>query len=288
MILGLGLALGLAAGTALAALLAPALATPLFARANHRGRSIPTAAGLVVAVAALVVEAGLALADAARLVDLTTSGGVRVLTVAAVLGFALLGLVDDLAGSGLDGRGFAGHLRALAARRLTTGGLKLGGGVALAVVVCAPLGGRIGPLAVDALLVALAANLGNLFDRAPGRTTKVALLAAVALAVSTGFDEELLGVAVVVGAALALLGADLGERLMLGDTGANALGAAVGFGVVITTSLGTRIAVAVVLLALNLLSEVVSFSEVIAKVRPLRVLDRLGRLAPPDPPPRAG
>ena len=281
MILLLGVVLGSAAGTALAALLSPALSTPLFARTNHRGRSIPTAAGLVVAVAALVVEATLALVDAARLADLTISGGLRVLTVTAVLGFALLGLVDDLAGSGLDGRGFKGHLRALAKGRLTTGGLKLGGGVALAVVVCAPLGGRIGPLLIDALLVALAANLGNLFDRAPGRTTKVAVVAAIALGVATGFDEELLGVAVVMGAALALLGADLGERLMLGDTGANAIGAALGFGVVITTALGTRIGVVFVLLALNLASEVVSFSTVIDRVAPLRALDRLGRAAPP-------
>lgn len=281
MILLIGMVLGVAAATAFTALLAPALSAPLFARTNHRGAAIPTAAGIVVAVTALAVEAVLALLDAARLVDLTTSGGVRVLTVTAVLGFALLGLVDDLAGSGLDGRGFRGHLRALFTGRLTTGGLKLAGGVALAVVVCAPLGGRLGPLVIDAALVALAANLGNLFDRAPGRTTKVAVAAAVALAVATGFDEELLGVAVVVGAALALLGADLGERLMLGDTGANAIGAALGFGVVITTSLGTRVALAVVLLALNLASEVVSFSSVIERVAPLRALDRLGRREPP-------
>lgn len=284
MILLLGVVLGLAAGTALATLLSPVLSAPLFARPNHRGRSVPTAAGLVVAVAALAVEAALALVDAARLADLTVSGGLRVFTLMAVLGFALLGLVDDLAGSGLDGRGFKGHLRALAKGRLTTGGLKLGGGVALAVVVCAPFAGRSGPLVIDALLVALAANLGNLFDRAPGRTTKVAVVAAIALAVATGFDEVLLGVAVVVGAALALLGADLGERLMLGDTGANAVGAALGFGVVITTALDTRISVVLVLLALNLASEVVSFSEVIDRVPPLRALDRLGRHAPPPPP----
>ena len=288
MILLLGVGLGFGVGTALAALLAPALSTPLFARTNHRGLSIPTAAGLVVAVTALLVEAVLALADAARLVDLTVSGGVRVLTVSAVLGFALLGLVDDLAGSGLDGRGFRGHLQALVKGRLTTGGLKLAGGSALAVVVCAPLGGRIGPLVVDALLVALAANLGNLFDRAPGRTTKVAVVAALVLAVATGLDQELLGVAVVVGAALALLGADLGERLMLGDTGANAVGAALGFGVVITTSLETRIGTAFVLLGLNLASEAVSFSEVIARVPPLRALDRLGRRPPPPGHPTAG
>jgi UDP-N-acetylmuramyl pentapeptide phosphotransferase/UDP-N-acetylglucosamine-1-phosphate transferase len=198
-----------------------------------------------------------------------------------VLGFALLGLVDDLAGSGLDGRGFGGHLRALAAGRLTTGGVKLLGGAALGIVVCFPLGTPIGELVVDALLVALAANLANLFDRAPGRTTKVALLALAVLAVAVGFDEELVGVAVVVGAAAALLGADLGERLMLGDTGANVIGAALGFGVVVTATPTARVATAVALLALNLVSEVVSFSRVIDRVAPLRALDRLGRRPAP-------
>ena len=284
MILLLGLVLGAAAGRALATLLGPALSTPLFARTNHRGATVPTAAGLVVALAALSVEAVLALADSAGLADLSISGAIRILTLAAVLGFALLGLVDDLAGSGLDGRGFGGHLRALAAGRLTTGGLKLLGGAALGVVVCFPLGTPIGELVVDALLVALAANLGNLFDRAPGRTTKVALLALAVLAVAVGFDEELVGVAVVVGAAAGLLGADLGERLMLGDTGANAIGAVLGFGVVVTATPSARVATVVALLALNLVSEVVSFSRVIDRVAPLRALDRLGRLPPPGGP----
>lgn len=281
MILIVGVLLGLAAGKVVLALLGPALSTPLFARTNHRGTVLPTAAGLVVAIAALGVEAALALADAARLVDLTASGGLRILTMSVVFGFALLGLLDDLAGSGLDGRGFKGHLRALAHGRLTTGGLKLAGGVALAVAVVAPLRGHLGPLVVDALLVALAANLGNLFDRAPGRTTKVALVAAVALGAATALDEELLGVAVVIGSALALLGGDLRERFMLGDTGANAIGAVLGFGVVIATSLEVRFAVMVLLLALNVLSEVVSFSSLIERAGPLRAFDRLGRPAPP-------
>ena len=51
-----------------------------------------------------------------------------------------------------------------------------------------------------------------------------------------------------------------------------------------TTALDTRISVVLVLLALNLASEVVSFSEVIDRVPPRRALDRLGRHAPPPPP----
>ena len=66
---------------------------------------------------------------------------------------------------------------------------------------------------------------------------------------------------------------------MLGDTGANVLGAGAGLGLVATTGPGTWWVAVVVLAALNLVSERVSFSEVIDRTPPLRWLDRLG--APP-------
>ena len=83
-----------------------------------------------------------------------------------------------------------------------------------------------GWLLVDAAVVALAANLANLLDRAPGRTTKVALVAFAVLGLSTGAWTLLAGPALLLGAALALLIPELAERGMVGDTGANALGAA--------------------------------------------------------------
>ena len=64
---------------------------------------------------------------------------------------------------------------------------------------------------------------------------------------------------------------------MLGDTGANALGAALGVGTVLSTSPGVRTAVAIVLLLLTLVSEIVSFSRIIERVPPLRGFDQLGR-----------
>ncbi|MGH9177930.1 MAG: hypothetical protein ACRD0N_05175, partial [Acidimicrobiales bacterium] len=88
----------------------------------------------------------------------------------------------------------------------------------------------------------------------------------------------LAGVAVVAGAAGALLLDDLRERLMLGDTGANALGGAVGLGVVLACAPATRTAVLVAVAALNLASEAVSFGRVIDAVPPLRAVDRWGRL----------
>lgn len=267
---------GLAA--ALWVLAAPAFAVEVFERQNFRGRPLPTAVGVLVALAALAADAVLSVADAAGYdPDADLVGGLRLVTVTA-LGFGLLGLLDDLGGAG-ESVGFAGHLRALARGRLTTGAIKLFGGAAVAVVVVSALEpSSLGRLLADGALVALAANLANLFDRAPARTTKVALLSLAVLVLATGAEPELAGVALVVGAGAGLIMADLRERLMLGDAGANVLGAALGLGVVLGCSPGVRTGVLVAVALLNLASERVSFSRVINAVPPLRALDRFGRL----------
>jgi hypothetical protein len=258
-------------------LMAPAFGGEVFARENYRGRILPTAVGVLVALAVLAVDAAVAVAVAAGVEpDAGAVRGLRLVTVAS-LGFALLGLLDDLGGAGESG-GFRGHLRALAHGRLTTGAAKLFGGAAVAVVVVsAREPDSLGRLLADGALVALAANLGNLFDRAPGRTTKLTLVAFAVLVAAAGAEPVLAGVALAVGAGAGLLTADLAERLMLGDAGANVLGAALGLGVVLACSPGVRTAVLVVVALLNLASERISFSRVINAVPPLRTADRWGR-----------
>lgn len=135
-------------------------------------------------------------------------------------------------------------------------------------------------LLLDAALVALAANTANLLDRAPGRLLKVAIVAYVPVTVALGTAPAGPALAVVLGAAAGLAAEDLGERLMLGDTGSNVIGAALGLGVVLGTSPGTRDVVLVVLAGLNLVAERVSFSSVIERVPPLRAADRWGRRRP--------
>lgn len=248
---------------------------PVFESRNYRGRTIPVGVGALVAVVAVACEAIFIAAD--RTGHGPEAVGARRLVLVATVAFALLGILDDLAARGGD-RGFRGHLRALAGGRLTTGGLKLVGGGLVAFVVSGawnPTG--IAALLVDTALIALCANLANLFDRAPGRTAKVGIIAFVVLAVATGAPRELAGVAMVVGAIVALLPGDLGERFMLGDAGSNALGAALGVGLVLTVGLPVRVTVLVVVAVLNLLSERVSFSRVIERTPPLRWLDRIGR-----------
>jgi hypothetical protein len=249
---------------------------PVFQDTNHRGRAIAVGVGVLVPVVGLVAAGLLTITDRIRHVQ--TGVGDRAIVVLTVAGFALLGLLDDVAGKGAPAdKGFRGHLRALASGRLTTGAVKLIGGGALAVVVVGALQPGWTDLLVDAAVVALAANTANLFDRAPGRCGKVTLVAFAVLWAATRADTRLAGVALVVGAAIGLLPGDLDERFMLGDAGANAYGAALGLGVVMTCGLAARVGVLVVLVALNVVSEFVSFSRGIDATPPLRWFDRLGR-----------
>jgi hypothetical protein len=79
------------------------------------------------------------------------------------------------------------------------------------------------------------------------------------------------------GAAAAVLPEDLGERTMLGDSGANALGALLGLGLAARLGPRGRWAALGALVALTAASEKVSFTRVIESTPGLRELDGLGR-----------
>ena len=282
-----GVALGLAAGAAAGHLawlgLGPVFGSEVLQRTNFRDRKLPVAGGLALLLAVLLVGAIAVVAETVWRPSTLAELASRVpfmdrSMLVVVLGFGLLGFVDDVVGSGAE-RGFRGHLGGLARGRLTAGGLKLFGGGAVALVAVHAAGSRsVADLLRDAVLVALAANLANLLDLAPGRVIKFALIAFAILAVARAGDVLLRRTAVVVGAAIGLFWPDLRERVMLGDTGANPLGAAIGLGVVLTCSPATRLIVVAALLVLNVVSEFVSFSRVISAVMPLRVLDEIGRI----------
>ncbi len=159
--------------------------------------------------------------------------------------------------------------------RITTGLLKIVGGAAVAFILASQddfVSGK--RLLSDAILIALAANLGNLLDRAPGRVIKVGVLAWIPIAIVAGTGPVGIAIAPVMGAFLGLLGDDLRERLMLGDTGANALGALLGVTAVVLLPFAWQAAVALVLAGLNLYAESHSLSAFI-QAHPL--LDRLDR-----------
>jgi len=162
-----------------------------------------------------------------------------------------IGLADDR-WSGEE-RGFVAHLRA----RRTTGVLKLVGIPLVALARTRSVSG--------ALLVALSANALNQLDTRPGRALKAYIAAAAAL------DAPL---------ALAVLLApyDLREMTMLGDAGANGLGAMLGWSSVNRfTGRGRWVAIGA-LAGLTLLGERRSLGELIERTPVLRELDAWGRV----------
>ena len=256
------------------------LARSSLARVNYRNRQVVAGLGLLLPLGLLVWVGPVAVAvraDPLRAsqAGLLASSGLAV--VVAGLAFLVLGLVDDLVEDRGGNRGFRGHLRALAGGRLTGGGVKLLGG-ALAGLLVASLatpGDRpTWAVLLGGVVVASTANLANLLDLRPGRCAKVFLplwVAGCLLDPAGGAWSA--GLA---GAALAALPFDLREEGMLGDAGANALGAVVGT-LLLAGPLWLLLAAVVVLLALQLASERVSFSRVIEGNRVLRAADRLGR-----------
>jgi UDP-GlcNAc:undecaprenyl-phosphate/decaprenyl-phosphate GlcNAc-1-phosphate transferase len=243
-------------------------------RQNFRGRVVVATAGLVL-VLPLVV--GLAWTQASA-----PSGGddarVAIVTVCAGLLMAALGFVDDVYGDRHAG-GLIGHARALLRGTLTTGMLKAGGGAVLGLASGYAVGWRGWWVIPAGAVVALASNLANLFDLRPGRVIKLWLPCALVIALVGANASERTVLSGLAGG-VAVFGVwEMRERVMLGDTGAGLLGAVLGVGAIASAGRTAVLVELVVLLALTLVSEAVSFTRVIDAVPPLRWLDRLGRRA---------
>jgi UDP-N-acetylmuramyl pentapeptide phosphotransferase/UDP-N-acetylglucosamine-1-phosphate transferase len=247
---------------------------------NYRGKRVYVVGGVVIAATLVLTEilvrliGGLAPGSGDFLSDWGSRAHLG--TVILALGFFALGFLDDYAGDGRS-KGFRGHLKALVGGEVTTGAIKAFGGLGLAFAVSLWWEGLFVPSAVlDALVIALTANFINLLDLRPGRAAKGFLILWVPAAVAARNSEYLPVAAAVVAALLAWLPADLREKGTLGDSGANMIGAVLGAGFVVGFGVPARLVVLVILLALTLASERISFTKVIDRVGPLRWLDGLG------------
>ncbi|QGQ19547.1 hypothetical protein GC089_10285 [Cellulomonas sp. JZ18] len=255
--------------------LSPPGGPQVWTRTNHRGEPVSmlegpaTAAGLL---AGAVVGA--------------SSPRSALAAAVAVTGAGAFGLVDDLReDTSTRTKGLRGHLGALAHGTVTTGGLKvlgIGASALAAAALAAPAGGhpshpvaRAADTLASGALVAGTANLLNLLDLRPGRALKAAALAAAPLALAGGAGAG--AAAAVLGAGGAAVEQDLAEADMLGDGGANALGAALGTAVVLAAPRPVRLAALAGVVALTLASERVSFTRVIERTPVLREIDAWGR-----------
>lgn len=229
---------------------------PTWTRTNYAGRSVSLAGGLgaVAGIAAAVRgPAGPALA------------------VAAGCG-AVAGYIDDHHESDTSIKGLSGHLGALKNGTVTTGSLKIGIIGAGSALAAALIPGR--PWLTSTVAIAGSANLVNLLDLRPGRALKASGALAGASLIGSAASRH--AGSAVLGTIAGLWPDEVRERTMLGDLGANALGAAAGVAAASTPVLGRVVAVGSTLLILA--SEKISFSRVIESSEVLSAIDRCGRV----------
>ncbi|MFF5297295.1 hypothetical protein [Paractinoplanes globisporus] len=237
-------------------------------RTNFHGRTVSLAGGPALALGATV-------GAVAGAPDIRTAAA----AVTAGMTSGSVGFYDDMAGNQpaqKSVKGFAGHLGALREGQVTSGLVKIVGLGAAGLAASALIGskrtsflGRTTDVVLGAGVIAGMANFVNLLDLRPGRAIK----AGVAIGVPVGG-----GVAAgTLGAATALLPEDLGEEIMLGDAGANAMGSLLGVALTSRTGTWGRFSALAALVALTAASEKVSYTKVIQDTPWLRRVDELGR-----------
>ncbi|MFF8943785.1 hypothetical protein ACF1A5_16260 [Streptomyces sp. NPDC014864] len=233
------LAAGLArAGTAVLRATAPG-GRERWERRNHAGRAVGLYAGPATALAAAVA-----------------AGRVRPAAAFAVAVAGACGAYDDIAGAGDPRRGFRAHPTALRHGEITSGAVKLFGISAAGLRAGALLKERPLDKVLAGIVIAGAAHAVNLVDVRPGRAAVVVLALGAPGLLRRGPGAELAAAAT--GAAAAVLPDDLGERVMIGDAGAHALGAAVGTAAVVCNGRPGLVAHAAAVVAVAVFGDKVS------------------------------
>ncbi|MFP4660880.1 MAG: UDP-N-acetylmuramyl pentapeptide phosphotransferase [Halanaerobiales bacterium] len=236
---------------------------------NYKGQSVPVVGGVVLIVFSMLFYYIL------YLINFIERGLLEIyLFIVIIIG--LMGLLDDIKGS-KESQGLSGHLKSLMKGYLTTGILKIIITLVLSILVSVQISNyNIYIHIINAAVITLMTNFLNLLDLRPGRSMKFFLIVSFLLILlkknSIVYFLPLLAVFVF------YFPFELKGRIMLGDSGANLLGAVLGFNtIIIIDSLFYKLVIMLFLLFMNIISEKISFSSVISRNRTLRWIDQFGR-----------
>jgi UDP-GlcNAc:undecaprenyl-phosphate/decaprenyl-phosphate GlcNAc-1-phosphate transferase len=250
-------------------------------RRNYRDRLLPFPGGVLVLAASLLALVPLLLIEHLARVAVVYRGLIPV--AAYALGVACLGLIDDTLGgartegAGVSPRGWRGHGGAALRGELSTGMLKASGSLGLALLVTGFAHMSTSRWLLAAGVLVLATNVFNLLDLRPGRSIKALVLLGAGLTIGAANTRPLWTLGLFAAPALVVGAYDLRERTMLGDTGANLLGALAGLWLVLTLSGAGQLVALALLVAITVYGEFRSISEFIERAPGLRELDSLGR-----------
>lgn len=235
---------------------------------NYRGKNVAPALGPALLLGYLAAAAAAAWAGDSSIPWLAVT--------VLFLGVSFYGLWDDFLEESVSG--FSGHFRAGLRGVLSAGLLKvITAGLVVLIFVSTlppPLPGRLTAF----LLILLSANGINLLDRRPGRALKAFFAVGLLILFAAGpFTAAAALLLPLMAAALVLAPLDFSAEGMLGDCGANLLGAALGVAAVLYWPLPAQLLLMAAWAGMNLICERTSISHIIDHSSLLRFLDGLGR-----------
>ena len=258
--------------------LLPLLQESAATRKNYQGWDIPVSAGISFPLALLLVYTIILLF--APLYEQPVNREIYFLFLMGIFAISLLGFADDMLGQ-RDTLGFKGHLGALLHGRMTTGGLKAAGGALIALFLALSLSSGLvsgwPDIIVDTLIMALFANMLNLLDLRPGRALKGFFFFFFLLAFMASWKINWILIAPLLGATLYYVHFDLKALAMMGDSGSNVLGLALGFIAAGSLPLSFKVGALFFLIFMHLITEKYSLTQIIEKVAILRKIDQWGR-----------
>ncbi len=238
-------------------------------RPNYRGDMIPVCMGMVF-LPSVIINIIITMLFFPQY--MSTDFFVYAVVVVSML---LVGLLDDLVGE-TDIKGLKGHFKALFKGRLTTGGLKALTGGVIGIMASAYVGGNYYDIIIGAIIMALSTNFMNLLDLRPGRAIKVYFLFTVILLFMVSSDARLISLLLLPSVIVYFI-LDLKAYAMMGDAGSNVLGVSLGFVAVLGLSSVAKLILLIFLLAIHVITEKYSLTEIIEKNNILNRIDLWGR-----------
>jgi UDP-GlcNAc:undecaprenyl-phosphate GlcNAc-1-phosphate transferase len=246
---------------------------------NYKSENIPVGMGLFLGIMLIIYLLILKATDFFMFVTFIKNDEMIIMHsyILTLLVILFLGWLDDTIGD-KNIKGFSGHWKRWKDDKIiTTGLLKIGVTGLMASWMVIETFENVHISILRLAIIVLMTNAMNLLDLRPGRTLKAFFMLCTAIFIfGTWFHsmEYLLPVLI---PALIIFRKDLKAKIMLGDTGANFLGFALGFNLSVFAPVWFQMVILVLLIAVHWIAARKSITTLIENHRILYWLDHWGR-----------
>ncbi|MGB9813850.1 MAG: UDP-N-acetylmuramyl pentapeptide phosphotransferase [Thermovenabulum sp.] len=233
-------------------------------RKNYKGVEIPTAGGIIFIIVNSIMSIFLF-----TIFTIFSERLFILLNLIGTLTMGIFGLIDDTFGQ-RNVKGFRGHFFSFFKGNLTTGVLKAVFGFLISFLISFVKNiDNIYFLILDTFFICFFINIINLLDMRPGRACRFYLVLSILAMIIEFYKKSFYRIWLMLPlfcSVFVFLPYDVGEKIMMGDTGANVLG--INLGIIYSWILPPNIKLILLslLIFVNVLAEKYSISKILDKI----------------------